>query len=151
VLGTLVRMPTAPVQPYVSENRVRRKLPFDPRVPVVVVVSLLVVAVIAPMLRSGSFVGVTFSNPSNYSFEVAVSPTPEGARTVLGNVAANDSTSVTNVFDEGSSWTFHFSTQDRVVGEIVMSRDDLIRNGWHVAVPARYAQALVGEGVVPTD
>lgn len=145
-------MPTASVQPDLSEDRVRSRLPFDPWVPITVLVALVLVALLASSLRSGPFVdGVAFENHSDYAFEVAVAASPGGASTVLGNVAARGTTSVENVFDEGSRWTFRFSTQDRVVGDVVMSRDDLISSGWRVVVPARFAEALAGEGVVQTD
>ena len=145
-------MPTASVQPDLSDLRVRRRLPLDPRVIITVVVGLIVVAVLAPALRSGPFVDkVAFANPSDYAYEVAVSSSSGGSTTLLGNIAAQDTTTIGTVFDEGSQWTFRFSTQDRVVGDVVMSRDDLIGSGWRVAVPARFAQKLATEGVIPTD
>jgi hypothetical protein len=58
---------------------------------------------------------------------------------------------VQSVFDQGSTWTFRFSTQDRYVGEIVVSRADLVRAGWHVDLDARLYSPLERAGVPPTD
>jgi hypothetical protein len=145
-------MPSAPVT-YLPEGQVRRRLPFDLWVPVAIVVALIAVAVLSSALRTGPYVSaVTFENPSHdYSFEVSVGSGSHGGTTALGNIEAGTHTTVHSVYDEGSTWTFRFSTQGRFVGEVVMSRADLANTGWHVALPDRFAQALATEGVVPTD
>jgi hypothetical protein len=145
-------MPTAPVKPYVPEGRLGRRLPFDLWVPALVIVALLAVALLSSSLRAGPYVSrVTFDNSSAYSFEVTVASGSHSATTLLGNVAAKNDTSVHSIYDQGSTWTFRFASQDQSVGEVVMSRSDLVRDGWHVTVPDRFAQALASEGVPPTD
>jgi hypothetical protein len=69
---------------------------------------------------------------------------------LLGTVADRGSTEVADVFDQGRTWTFRFVTQGQVVGEMEMSRADLQRAGWRVEVPAKFADTLRSDGVVPT-
>jgi hypothetical protein len=145
-------MPSAPVKPYLPEERVRRRLPFDLWVPIAAIVALVAVALLASALRTGPFVsGVTFDNPSNYSYEVSVSGGSHGATLLLGNIAAKNHTTVHSVFDEGSTWTFHFSTQGRDVGTIVRSRADLGAAGWRVPLPDSFGDSLARAGVPPTS
>ena len=145
-------MPSAPVQPYLLDERVRRRLPFDLWVPVIALVALLVVAVLAPGLRPGPYVsGVTFDNSSHYAIEVSVSGGTHGASTLLGPIAEKSHTTGRSVYDEGSSWTFRVSTQGRDLGAVVMSRTDLEAGNWHVAVPDRFAEMLARANVPPTD
>jgi hypothetical protein len=145
-------MPTAPVKPYLPEERVGRRLPFDLWVPIAVIVALVAVALLASSLHTGPYVsGVTFENSSHYSYEVSVAGGTHGAVTLLGNIAAEEHTTVQSVFDQGSTWTFRFSSQGRNVGEVTMSRADLAQDGWHVQVPAQFADSLTRAGVPPTD
>jgi len=57
---------------------------------------------------------------------------------------------VQSVFDQGSSWTFRFSTQDRDLGTVTMSRAELEAAGWLVHVPDGYGQTLTRAGLPPT-
>jgi hypothetical protein len=145
-------MPTASVKPYLPEGRVHRSLPFDLWVPALVLVALIAVAVLGSALRTGPYVAkVSFANNANYSFEVSVAGSSSAAVTLLGNAAAKSTTSALSVYDQGSNWTFRFSTQDRYVGEVVMTRSELQQSGWQVVIPDRFAQALAAQGVVPTN
>ena len=54
------------------------------------------------------------------------------------------------MYDQGSTWTFRFSSQGRVVGDLVSTRADLERGGWRVVIPDTFAESLRADGVVPT-
>ena len=145
-------MPSASVKPYLSEGRVGRRLPFDLWVPVIALVALIGVALLSTALRSGPYVSsVTIDNPSNYAFEVSVAGSANGASTLLGNIEAKNHTTLQSVFDQGSTWTFRFSSQGRYAGQVVMSRADLEAADWHVAVPDQYAATLARAGVPSTN
>jgi hypothetical protein len=145
-------MPTASVKPYVPEGRVRRRLPFDLWVPVAVLVALIGVALLATALRSGPFVSqVSFANSGHYGYEVSVAGSSSSGTMLLGNAGAKATTKVSSVYDQGSTWTFRFSTQGHFAGVVVMSRGELAQSGWRVVIPDRFAQALDDAGVVPTN
>ncbi|HEX4490155.1 MAG TPA: hypothetical protein VH914_03025 [Acidimicrobiia bacterium] len=144
-------MPSAPVKPYLPEGRVRRRLPFDLWIPIAIVVAVAAVAVLASALRTGPYVSsVTFDNPNTYAFEASVSGGSHGATLLLGNISAKNHTTVRSVFDEGSTWTFRFSSQGRSVGAVVMSRADLAAANWHVQLPDRFGDSLTRAGVPQT-
>lgn len=143
-------MPTAPVRPLISDKRGTRPH-VDPWVPIAVVVALALIVLLRPVLEPGPYVGrVTVVNNSAYAFDVNVAGAKADDWMLLGTAAERGSTGVNDVFDQGATWKFQFSTQGRVVGEIQQKRADLERTGWRVVIPDQFADALRAGGVVPT-
>jgi len=144
-------MPTAYVNPSISDERSRTRVRVDPWIPVVAVIALVVIALFASKLAPGPFVSrVTFVNQSEYSIDVEVAGANGHGWTLLGTAKDHASSAVAAVFDEGSRWTFRFQTQGRVIGTTTLGRGDLERNGWQVTVPDGFIAQLRNAGVVPT-
>ena len=144
-------MPTASVKPYLSDDT-RSRFRYDVLLPIAVLVAVIVVAVLAPRLKPGPFVGsVTVGNHTDYAFDVDVAGAKTDGWMALGTVPADASTSIAAVFDQGSTWTFRFSVQGRFVGEIGVRRADLVSARWQVVVPARFGAQLQIDGVAPTS
>jgi hypothetical protein len=89
-------------------------------------------------------------NTSEYSVDVAVAGSGAHGWTLLGTAADHASTRIATVFDQGATWTIRFTTQGRVLGDIVSSRADLSSGGWRIELPERFVESLRREGVVPT-
>jgi hypothetical protein len=144
-------MPTASVKPYISDPRKRTRLRFDLWVPAAVLAAFVAIALLAPRIQPGPFVGrVTIVNNSAYAFNVDVSEATAGDWMLLGTAAQDGTTSVAAVFDQGSTWTFRFAAQGKVVGEVALTRSDLVASGWQVVVPDGFARLLQRQGVVPS-
>jgi hypothetical protein len=144
-------MPTASVRPLISDKRRRTRPNIDVWVPIAVVAALVAIVLLRPVLEPGPFIGrVTVVNNSAYAYDVDVAGAKGGDWMLLGTAAERGSTDVADVFDQGTTWKFRFSTQGRVVGEIDQNRADLERAGWRVVIPDRFADLLRGGGVVPT-
>jgi hypothetical protein len=123
----------------------------DAWIPIAVLVAVVAIAVFRPALEPGPFVShVTFVNSSEYAFDVDVTGAHADGWMLLGTATDRSSSVVDEVFDQGRTWTFRFTTQGRVAGEITVSKADLERAGWRVTVPPGFAAALRAEGVVPT-
>jgi hypothetical protein len=144
-------MPTASVKPYLSDDRTGRRFRFDLWLPVAVLAALIAVALLAPGLKPGPFVGrVTLVNHSEYAVDVDVAGASTAEWMPLGTTGVHASTSIASVFDQGSTWTFRFSVQGHELGEIVESRAELARVGWQVVVPDRFIAQLRSSGVPAT-
>jgi hypothetical protein len=144
-------MPTAYVEPFIDDDRRRSRTQITRWVPAVVIAALIAIAAISPTLQPGPFIRtVTVVNTSEYAVDVAVAGASAHGWTLLGTAVDHASTPISTVFDQGSTWTIRFTTQGRVLGDIVSSRADLSSNGWRIEVPDRFVQALRTEGVVPT-
>jgi hypothetical protein len=145
-------MPTAYVKPEISDNGRRTRRRVDPWIPIGVLAALLAIVLIRPMVEPGPFIGrVTVVNNSEYAFDVDVSGAKADDWMALGAAAERHSTGVAEVFDQGGTWTFRFTTQGVVAGQVEVSRADLSAAGWQIVIPDRFAAALRADGVVPTS
>jgi hypothetical protein len=68
----------------------------------------------------------------------------------LGTAVAKATTTVAVVYDQGSTWTFHFTSQGRSIGQIVESEAALSSAGWRIVIPDRFAAKLRSDGLLPT-
>jgi hypothetical protein len=144
-------MPTASVKPYLSDDRTRRRFRSDVWLPIAVLAALVAVAVLAPRLEPGPFVGrVTVVNHSEYAVDIDVAGAKTGEWMPLGTAGVRASTSIASVFDQGSTWTFRFSVQGHELGQIVESRAELASAGWQVVVPDRFIAQLRSSGAAAT-
>ena len=124
---------------------------MDAWIPIAVLAAVLAIVLLRPALEPGPFVaGVSFVNSSEYAFDVDVTAAKTDGWMLLGTVADRGKTEVAEVFDQGPTWTFRFVTQGQLAGEVEVSRAELERAGWQLEVPARFADALRADGVVPT-
>ena len=144
-------MPTASVQPFISDRERRTRPRIDAWIPIAIVLALIAIVLARPVLEPGPFVSrVTVANSSEYAFDVDIAGADASGWTLLGTIAERGDTSVADVFDQGSTWTFRFVTQGVVAGELTVSRAELERNGWRLVVPDGFAAALRAKEVVPT-
>lgn len=144
-------MPSASVKPFAPDRQRRTRPRVDAWIPIAVLAAVLAIVSLRPVLEPGPFVPrVSFVNSSEYAFDVDVTGGKAGGWMLLGTVADNGKTDVAEVFDQGRTWTFRFVTPGQVAGEVEASRAELERAGWRVEVPARFADALRSDGVVPT-
>ena len=144
-------MPSASVKPFAPDRQRRARPRVDAWIPIAVVVAVVAIAVFRPALEPGPFIShVTFVNSSEYAFDVDVTGGKSDGWMLLGTAADRASSNVDEVFDQGRTWTFRFTTQGQVAGEITVSKAELERAGWRVVVPSGFADALRADGVVPT-
>ncbi len=144
-------MPKANVKPYISDNDRRTRRLVDPWIPIGVIAALLAIVLFRPLVEPGPFIGrVTVVNNSEYAFDVDVSGAKADEWMQLATAAERQSTGVAEVFDQGRTWTFRFSTQGIVAGQVVVSRAELKAAGWQLIIPDRFADQLRADDVVPT-
>jgi hypothetical protein len=55
---------------------------------------------------------------------------------LLGTVAPKTGSTVAQVVDQGATWVFRVQAQGIDVGDIALSRSDLVASGWRVTIPA---------------
>ena len=92
---------------------------------------------------------VTIVNDTPYDVHVDVRG-PGGPVLGLGTVPRGRSISFTTVLDQGDRWSFTFTAGGRDGGTVEVSRDDLEREGWTLAVPATVASRLEGTDLPPS-
>jgi hypothetical protein len=144
-------MPPASVKPFAPDKQRRARPRVDAWIPIAVLAAVVAIALFRPALEPGPFIArVTFVNSTEYAFDVDVAGAKADGWMLLGTAADQASTAVADVFDQGGTWTFRFTTQGRVAGEIKLRKPDLERSDWKVVIPPRYADALRAEGIVPT-
>jgi hypothetical protein len=88
---------------------------------------------------------LTITNPSVYALGVEVAGADTGWAD-LTTVDRESTATVSQVFDEGTTWRLRFSGQGRDAGTITMSEDDLQRQNWTITVPTDITDHLVAAG-----
>jgi hypothetical protein len=125
-----------------TRRRRARRLPFDWRWLPVAAVVLMVLGVLIPALQSDHFVDhVQVANASEFDVEVAVAGAVPDGWTDLGTAGARRASVIHDVYDQGDVWTFNFQTPTAHV-LVQMTRDQLERAGWNVAVPGSLISQL---------
>ena len=117
---------------------------------VATVLFIVLIAAVAYALRSPTFADqVNVVNDTEYSVNVDV--VGEKGRIGLGAVPAGETMILSDVLDQGSTWTFEFSYSDVAdAGTLEVTRDDLEANDWTVEIPDSVAQRLEREGIAPS-
>jgi hypothetical protein len=134
------------------DTRGRRslRLPFDWRWLPVAAVVLIVLGVLIPALQSDHFVDhVQLTNKSEFDVEVAVAGSMPDGWTDLGTAIARRPSVIHEVYDQGSVWTFTFQTPT-AHALVQMTRDQLERAGWTVAVPDSLVSQLRASHAPPS-
>jgi len=100
-------------------------------------------------LRSPEVVDeVRIVNDTSYDIHVGVSGS-DGRSLGLGNVPRKGLLTVRSVLDQGDRWTFTFSYAGEHAAEVSMTRAELERGGWTIAVPAEAGDRLETAGFLP--
>jgi hypothetical protein len=130
-----------------------RPSPVRPRPTIVLliiaaVIALGVVVFIArSVLATPSFVDrITIANDTKYGVDVAVRFGDDSSRMLLGRALPQQESTREEVFDGGDRWTFEFTRGGVEAGHVTMTRDQLARSHWRVAVPASVSQRLAAAG-----
>jgi hypothetical protein len=93
---------------------------------------------------------VSFVNKTGYAIDVDVTGAQRDGMTLLGTAQQKGPTVVYEVIDQGDTWIFHFVSQGQDGGELRLSRADLARSAWQVAIPQSVGEQLAREGA-PTS
>ena len=119
---------------------------------VVVLIGVAVVMAVAlPMARLAvgeptSFRRLTVHNPTPYMINVEVRGADDGWLD-LGSFRREANRMVEELADQGRQWIFRFSYGGVEGGELVLSRDQLAREGWKVTVPTEVSERLRAAGL----
>jgi hypothetical protein len=118
--------------------------------PPALVVVIVTVAVIPRVLANPATVSrVTVANPTPYPMEIDVTGAHRDGWMGLGTAERESTTVMQSVVDQGDTWTFHFRSQGLDAGELQLSKNELQRSGWRVAIPAAVGERLARQGVPP--
>jgi hypothetical protein len=105
----------------------------------------------AGLAREPAFIErVDVVNRSPYELSVDVRPEGGGGWVPMGYADQAATTAVHEVLDQGGSWTFRFSAQGRIGGQLTVSRADLGANRWRVDVPDAVTERLRRAGAPPS-
>jgi hypothetical protein len=106
-------------------------------------------AVIAAM-RGPHFVHrVTVVNPTAYDLDVDATGAGRHGWVGVGTVRHGGSEAFQDVIDQGATWILRFSYGGQLAGELRFNRQELVRAGWRVTVPASFADPLVAAHISP--
>jgi hypothetical protein len=91
---------------------------------------------------------VTFVNASPYALNVQVAGANRDGWMLLGTVAPKTGSTVAQVVDQGDdTWVFRVQAQGIDVGDIALSRSDLVASGWRVTIPPALIARLEAQQV----
>ena len=93
---------------------------------------------------------VSFVNKSPYDLSIDVTDSRGDGWTGLTIARARASTDVSEVVDQGSTWTFHFSGQGVDGGDVTVSRATLAQSDWQVTIPTAVSERLGEAGAPPS-
>jgi hypothetical protein len=120
---------------------------------VVLVGGLVAVALIIGVLAAvegPAFVSrVSIDNATPYTLEVEVTGSDRDGWLALGPVSPGGRRRLSDVVDTGDRWVTRVSSAGVAGGEFVVTRDELERNGWVIAVPDAVTNRLAQNGVTP--
>jgi hypothetical protein len=93
---------------------------------------------------------VSIDNETSYALNVEVTGANHDGWTGLATAERERTTDVSDVVDQGKTWIFRVDSQGVDGGEITVSRDDLVRAGWKVVIPASVGTRLAAGGAPAT-
>jgi hypothetical protein len=120
----------------------------------IVAATVVVVAVafrmLLPSLEGPPFVdALRIENTTEFGVEVDVRGDADDGGVLLGYALPTTTTTKQSVVDVGDVWIFTFERGGVSAGDLTISRHDLARRGWRVAVPASVEERLIESGQVP--
>jgi hypothetical protein len=102
------------------------------------------------LVQSPGFVSqVAIVNRTHFDLNVAASGSSSGGAVLLDTAQPTQTTLVSDVIDQGDSWTFTFTRAGTTIGVIRMSRSDLAAHHWAVVIPASFETTLYAHGQLP--
>jgi hypothetical protein len=93
---------------------------------------------------------ITVVNPTRYTIQIDVTNATHDGWTSVTIVDKQSTTVAEEVIDQGSGWILRFSAQADDGGELVLTRAQLARSGWHVTIPSTVSDRLENAGAPPT-
>jgi hypothetical protein len=119
---------------------------------IVLVVLIVTAGVLFVLARldvgeSTTYRRLTVDNPSPYNVNIQVAGTKRQGWLDLGSFPRQARRTVEEVVDQGRDWVFRFSYGGVDAGELVISRDQLARDGWVTIVPSAVTERLHEAGL----
>ena len=140
-MSPLADLQTRPVELRSSKNFV---------VIAAAVALLAAFALMGRLIQAPSFVSqVAFVNRTHFDLDVAVSGGSSGGAVLLDTAQPAQTTIVSDVIDQGDTWTFTFTRAGATVGVRRMSRSGLAAHHWLVVIPAAFETTLYAHGQLP--
>jgi hypothetical protein len=100
--------------------------------------------------RGPDFVGrVRVSNASGYDLNVDVTGAERDGWLPISVAAGGLTTTTKDVVDQRDTWIFRFAYAGNAAGELSVSRAELAKRGWRIAVPEDVSARLRAEGIQP--
>jgi hypothetical protein len=129
-------------------TRARQRLGDSELLPFVVA-AIVSMAFGAAFLRSPARVDeVSITNPTDYPIAVEVRG-DTGGWLRLSTANAHATKTLSDVVDQGDTWTFRFHAQGHSGGEVHVDRDSLEARGWELEIPAGVGDQLRDAGATP--
>ncbi|MCA1708151.1 MAG: hypothetical protein LC808_34705 [Actinobacteria bacterium] len=122
------------------------------RVGELLIVLALAAAVVFALSRLGlgdtaSYRRLTVENPSPYIINVDVTGAKRDGWLDVGTVRRENRQTFEELADPGDQWVFRFSYGGVDAGELIVSRDQLARDGWKITVPGQATERLREAGL----
>jgi hypothetical protein len=129
-------------------RRMKRRIEGLPgRWGLVLVMVLWVAACAGPPQRVDR---ITIVNPTGYDLDVDVAGPERGGWLPVAIVEANSEDAAEEVIDQGEVWVFRFLHWGDSVGELSITRAELVGDGWRVEVPEEVEERLQQLGRPPS-
>jgi hypothetical protein len=132
-----------------------RPAPTDDRRPLVeyaAMIALLMISALASaqLVRGPRFVDhVRVKNPSDLLIDVDVTGKDRDGWLAIAIARPTEMATTKDVVDQGEVWIFRFQSAEHDGGELRVSRDDLERSRWTIAIPAAVIDQLRRAGARP--
>ena len=91
---------------------------------------------------------ISITNPTDYDIGVEVRGA-EGGWMPLSTAHRSTTTVVSDVIDQGPTWTIRFTAQGQQAGQLEFRRQALEAAGWEIEIPARTEEVLRDAGAAP--
>jgi hypothetical protein len=115
-----------------------------------VILLLLVLLAAGQLVSAPSFVDqVSVVNRTPFDLNVQVSDAHSGDGMLLTVAQPNQTTPVSDVVDQGSTWLFTFSRGGVAAGSVRVTRSQLESQHWQVVIPASLDARLLANGQQP--
>lgn len=102
---------------------------------------------VSQLLEGPQFIdSLEVENPTVYDIGIAVSDGNQDQWTPIGRARRGRTTTFRSLIDQGSTWTFRFSSQGRQAGVLTVDREQLERTDWQIVIPDDVAEALEVSG-----
>ncbi len=90
---------------------------------------------------------LTVENPTAYDVNIDVTGSDRDRWLEVGYFRREARRTVEELADQGPEWVFRFSYGGADAGELVVSREQLAKDGWKIAVPPEVGERLRAAGL----